>query len=53
MQSTGLMFFLALGSSRLERRLLKPKSISLRFFGLMKLIWFDRALRWAQPWESQ
>jgi len=51
LQSTGMMFFLALCSPWLEGRLLKGGGVSLRLFGLMKLIWFDRALRSAQPWQ--
>lgn len=50
LQATGMMFFLTLFSPWLEGRLQTPGSISLRFFGLMKLIWFDRALRVVEPW---
>jgi glycosyltransferase involved in cell wall biosynthesis len=52
LQSFGVMFFLVFCSSWFEGRLLKPGSVSLRLFGMMKLIWFDRALRSAQPFQK-
>ncbi len=52
LQMTGFMFFLALFSPWFEGRLRKQRSISLRFFVLIKLVWFDRALRTARPFQK-